>query len=231
MHTHAATIVQAFVQRQLSSIHAARRPLWCAAVLAVMGGQWLSLSRLARGMMGAGSLKAALKRVDRLIGKARMAREAQLIGAALVRSVCQGSGPIVIAVDWSEVAPGGKFVELRAALVHAVALLVAFGLFAAAAAAVEALLPRLDARLELAFRWVELAAAGLLVVPFGLAYDLSRIAAASHGGRRMLRGYLRALWHVLRGLPSLLPLYLAPAGLGVSQVPEASITASAVRLK
>lgn len=119
MHTHAATIVQAFVQRQLNSIHAARRPVWCAAVLAVMGGQWLSLSRLARGIMGTGSLKASLKRVDRLIGKARVAREAHLIGATLVRSVCRGSGPIVIAVDWSEVAPGGKFVELRAALVHA----------------------------------------------------------------------------------------------------------------
>lgn len=119
MHTHASKIVQAFIGSRLNSIHAARRDLWCAAVLAVTSGQWLSLSRLARGIMGTGSLKAALKRVDRLIGNARIGREAHLIGAALVRSLCRGTQPIVIAVDWSEVAPGGKFVELRAALVQA----------------------------------------------------------------------------------------------------------------
>lgn len=119
MHTRASRIVQAFVRNQLDLIHAARRDLWGAAVLSVMSGQWLSLSRLARGMMGAGTLKAALKRVDRLIGNARIAREAQLIGAALVGRLCQGIEPMVIAVDWTAVAPGSKFVELRAALVHA----------------------------------------------------------------------------------------------------------------
>lgn len=107
----------------------------------------------------------------------------------------------------------GRF--LRAALTHALALLVAFGLFAAAAAALEGQLPKLDGRLVLALRWVELAAAGLVLLPFGLAYDLSRIAAASHGGRSMVRGYLRALGHVLRNLPALVPLYLMPAGAGV----------------
>lgn len=119
MHTHARNIVQRFVRSQLSSIHAARQDVWCAAVLAVMSGQWLSLSRLARGLMGAGTLKAALKRVDRLVGNARIAREAHDIGAALIRRLCPGTQPVVIAVDWSAVAPGGKFVELRAALVHA----------------------------------------------------------------------------------------------------------------
>lgn len=119
MHTHASKIVQAFIRDQLKLIHAARRGLWCAAVVSVMSGQWLSLSRLARGIMGAGRLKAALKRVDRLIGNARIAREAQVIGAALVRRLCRALQPVVIAVDWSAVAPGGKFVELRAALVHA----------------------------------------------------------------------------------------------------------------
>jgi hypothetical protein len=119
MHTHAAQIVRAFIRDQLNSIHAARRGLWCAAVMSVMSGQWLSLSRLARGIMGAGNLKAALKRVDRLIGCARIGSEAHFIGAALVRQLCSRTQPVVIAVDWSAVAPGGKFVELRASLVHA----------------------------------------------------------------------------------------------------------------
>lgn len=118
MHTHASKIVQAFIG-QLDLIHGARRGLWCAVVVCVMSGHWLSVSRLARGIMGAGTLKAALKRVDRLIGNGRVAREAHVIEAALVRRLCRGIEPVVIAVDWSAVAPGGRFVELRAALVHA----------------------------------------------------------------------------------------------------------------
>jgi len=115
MHTHAGKIVQRFVHKHLGLIHAARRELLCAAVSAVMAGHLLSLSRLARGLMGQGSQKAALKRVERLMGNQRIAEEAKVTGAALLRLLCQGAGPLVIAVDWSKVAPDGAFVELRAA--------------------------------------------------------------------------------------------------------------------
>lgn len=114
MHTHARKIVQKFVHKHLSLIHAARRELLCAAVCAVMGGHLLSLSRLARALMGQSSQKAALKRVDRLMGNQRIAQEAQVVGAALLRMFCRSAQPLVIAVDWSEVAPAGAFVELRA---------------------------------------------------------------------------------------------------------------------
>lgn len=114
MHTHARTIVQGFVQKQLGLIHAARRELLCAAVNAVMVGHLLSLSRLARGLMGQSTQKAALKRVDRLMGNRRIGQEAQVVGAALLRTLCRGGQPLVIAVDWSKVAPAGVFVELRA---------------------------------------------------------------------------------------------------------------------
>jgi len=67
MHTHARKIVQRFVHKHLSLIHAARRELFCVAVCAVMGGHLLSLSRLARALMGQSNQKAALKRVDRLM--------------------------------------------------------------------------------------------------------------------------------------------------------------------
>jgi len=114
MHTHATKIVQKFVHKHLSLIHAARRELLCAAVCAVMGGHLLSLSRLARALMGQSTQKAALKRVDRLMSNQRIAQEAQVVGAALLRTLCRGAQPLVIAVDWSEVAPDGVFVELRA---------------------------------------------------------------------------------------------------------------------
>ena len=114
MHTHASKIVQKFVHSQLNLIHAGRRELWCAAVSAVMGGHMLSLSRLARGLMGQSTQKAALKRVDRLLGNRRIGQEAQVVAAALLRTLCRGGQPLVIAVDWSAVAPDGVFVELRA---------------------------------------------------------------------------------------------------------------------
>ena len=117
MHTHAKKIVGEFVHQHLKLIHAARQALWCAAVSAVMAGQMLTLLRLARGLTGQGTHKAALKRVDRLLGNARIARETEVIAAALLRTWCQRAElPLVIAVDWSEVAPGGAFVELRAVL-------------------------------------------------------------------------------------------------------------------
>ena len=69
-----------------------------------------------RALMEHGTHKAALKRIDRLLGNPRIGQEAQVVGAALLRRWGQGRQPLVIAVDWSEVAPDGVFVELRAAL-------------------------------------------------------------------------------------------------------------------
>jgi hypothetical protein len=116
MHTRAKQIVGEFIERHLGLIHAARREVLCAAVSAVMAGHLLTLSRLARALAGHSTQRAALKRVDRLIGNARIARESEVVAAALL-STWRGSAlPVVIAVDWSEVAPGGAFVELRAAL-------------------------------------------------------------------------------------------------------------------
>lgn len=119
MHTHAREIVQGFIHTQLGLMHAARRELLCAAVSAAMGGHLLSLSRLARALMGSATQKAALKRVDQLIGNQRIAQEAQVVGAALLRTLPQGGQPLVIAVDWSAVASDRAFVELRASVMRA----------------------------------------------------------------------------------------------------------------
>jgi hypothetical protein len=113
---HAQGIVHCFFETHLCAIHAARRRVLSAVVSAAMGGQCVSLTRLSRGVLGRGCLKAAIKRVDRLIGHARIAREAQLVGHKLIRRLCRTGVPLVLAVDWSAVSPGGKFVELRAAV-------------------------------------------------------------------------------------------------------------------
>ena len=111
---HAHVIVQRFIETQLTRIHAARRPALAAAVTALMQGHFLSLSRLARGLTGTRGLKAALKRIDRLIGHARIDAEAQWVAGAIAARLKTQGGPLVIAIDWSAVGPGGAFVELRA---------------------------------------------------------------------------------------------------------------------
>lgn len=113
---HAERIVQCFIETHLPLIHAARRRVFGAVIAAAMSGHWLSVSRLGRGVLGSGSLKAAIKRVDRLIGHTRIADEARSVGAALIERLCRMATPLVIAIDWSAVSPGGTFVELRAAV-------------------------------------------------------------------------------------------------------------------
>lgn len=115
---HAETIVSRFIESTLSSIHGARRRILAAVVWAAMSGHALSLSRLARGVSRQRSgLKAGLKRVDRLIGSARIDSEVEVAAQALLALLCQWMSNLVIAVDWSAATPGGTYVELRAAVV------------------------------------------------------------------------------------------------------------------
>lgn len=53
-----------------------------------------------------------------------------------------------------------------------------------------------------------LAALAVFLVPLHLAFDLSRIAVASHGGRRCLSGLLAAWWHLIRHPMGLVPVYV-----------------------
>jgi hypothetical protein len=113
---HAHPIVQRFLDTKLPTIHAARRRVLGVAVAALMQGHWLSLSRLARGICTGAGLKAALKRIDRLIGHARIAAEAEAAAEAILARLKAAGGPLWLVVDWSAVGPGGAFVELRAAV-------------------------------------------------------------------------------------------------------------------
>lgn len=115
---HAKRTVAQFVEQALPEIHGARRRMLIVVICAAMSGAALSLSRLAQGMTGSGSTsKAALKRVDRLVGSKRIAREAEQVAEALLVRLCRWLSPLVIAVDWSAATPGGTFVELRATVV------------------------------------------------------------------------------------------------------------------
>lgn len=110
---HAQSIVQGFFDRHLQAIHRSRIPGYVSSVVVVMEGADLTLSRLARAQIGEGRMRAALKRADRLIGCARIEEEAKIVGQALMQRLVASGQPLTIAVDWSSVAPAGKFVELR----------------------------------------------------------------------------------------------------------------------
>jgi len=66
---HAQHIVQRFIESHLMAMHAARRRVLVQAVAAVVAGHYLSLTRIARALSGSVRLKAALKRIERLIGR------------------------------------------------------------------------------------------------------------------------------------------------------------------
>lgn len=104
---HAHDIVHRFLETHLLAIHAARRRVLGAAVAALMQGHLLSLSRLARGLGGAAGPKAALKRIDRLIGHARIEAETQSVAGAIAARLKAQGRPLVIAIDWSAVGPAG----------------------------------------------------------------------------------------------------------------------------
>lgn len=111
---HAEKILRRFVATQMQGIHASRRGCLIDAVCAVTRGSPLRLSGIARGMTGSGTRKAALKRVDRLLGNARIEAENACASQAIVNQLCAVSRELVIAVDWSSVAPGGGYMQLRA---------------------------------------------------------------------------------------------------------------------
>jgi len=113
---HASGIVTGFIEAHLAPIHGARRSVLSAVVIAALSGHCVSLTRLARGVMGSRCLKSALKQVDRFIGHRRIDTEARIVGRELLARLCQWGWPLIIAVDWTEVSPGAKFVELRAAV-------------------------------------------------------------------------------------------------------------------
>lgn len=113
---HADRIVHRFIERQLSTLHAARRRLLGELVVVVMAGGFLSQSQLARRLTNSARTKQAIKRVGRFINNRRLADEARHVGEALVAVLSGMSRCLVVAVDWSSASPGGRFVELRAAV-------------------------------------------------------------------------------------------------------------------
>ena len=148
---------------------------------------------------GLGAVRSAA-----LLGALAMVVVQALVAAGVVETLLgrhrRGERPFLRGValhGWRFLRSAGWFL-LPAALLAAIA--------GAAMGAVTESAPRGSAQLA---GWAAvLAGALLLYMPLDLAYDLSRIAAASHGDGRMLVGFLRALGHAFRRAHVLFPLWL-----------------------
>lgn len=113
---HTRRILEQFFDQHFGFLHAARARSYCDSVGAVLSGGMLSLCGLARALE-APTFKSATKRMDRLLGSAHIDDEAEQTSQLLLKLLSAWMNPLVLAVDWSAVSPGGAFVELRAAAV------------------------------------------------------------------------------------------------------------------
>lgn len=113
---HALRIVQQLLRTRCPHIHAARLSVIVAAVAAAVRGQRLTLTELGRALIGPARIKHSIKRIDRLLGNARLDTERLSIYRANARWVLGQQLCPVIVVDWSDLTADRRWQLLRAAL-------------------------------------------------------------------------------------------------------------------
>lgn len=103
---HATQILHRFSDTHFPTIHASRRGCLIDAAGSVMQGNPLRLSRIGRGMVRRqGTFKAALKRVDRLVGNPRIEAENRQASCAIVSQLCALRGESAVARHGRKPAP------------------------------------------------------------------------------------------------------------------------------
>ncbi len=101
----AIQIIQRQFQVDLAGVHLARVRLVFAAVFTALRCGRLSLTALGRAIAGRTTHKHGIKRIDRLLGNARLHEERMVFYRAIARRIIvAGSRPLII-VDWTAVTP------------------------------------------------------------------------------------------------------------------------------
>lgn len=98
------------------SIHAKRRSGLLAAVQAAVSGSRLTLSDLGRGLCTPVAVKHSIKRIDRLLGNARLHAEAVQVYEMLARRHLAGISTPLLIVDWSDLSADRRWQLLRASV-------------------------------------------------------------------------------------------------------------------
>lgn len=100
-----ATQILRQFERELRDVHLARSRAVFAAVRTVLRSGRLSLTCLGRAIAERTSPKHGIKRIDRLLGNARLHREQLTFYRAIARRVVGSGARPVILVDWTSVTP------------------------------------------------------------------------------------------------------------------------------
>jgi hypothetical protein len=115
---HASVVLHRWLRGACPGIHAARTAALAKvveALLLLLGGK-LTLTHLGRNLRSAAFPKHSIKRVDRLLGNPHLYAERGEIYHALARWVLRATARPVLIVDWSDCAPGHRWLLLRAAV-------------------------------------------------------------------------------------------------------------------
>lgn len=113
---HALRILQQRLRRQCPDIHLRRLRALFACVAAALFGQRLTLTELGHALPSAAHMKHNIKRVDRLLGNARLNAERFGIYQAIARWFLSQTQRPILVVDWSALSADGRWHLLRAAL-------------------------------------------------------------------------------------------------------------------
>lgn len=111
----ATSVLQKTLGPTLASMHAFRRRSVLLAVEALAAGRRLTLIDLARHWPGATWVRAALKRVDRLLSNRALHAQRDRLYAGMARWLLHAAQPVIV-VDWSDLKRDGRWCLLRAAV-------------------------------------------------------------------------------------------------------------------
>lgn len=113
---HALSILHRELLSSCPWMHAKRRTTLLAAVRATVLGSRLRLSDLGRGLGTAVAVKHNIKRIDRLLGNAKLHAETAQVYEMLARRCLSGVRTPLIIVDWSDLSADRHWQLLRASL-------------------------------------------------------------------------------------------------------------------
>ena len=98
------------------SIHQTRGRALAVTVASLLGGAFLTVTALGRGLDSAARTKHNIKRVDRLVSNPHLQRERLSLYRALCHRLCQHLPQPVIIIDWSDIIQQQRIMLIRAAL-------------------------------------------------------------------------------------------------------------------
>ena len=113
---HAHSVLQKCLSDVLMRMHAMRVQVLLGAVHALLASRRLVLMELARAWPGAETIRAPLKRVDRLLSNPHLQGEMRGLYAAMARWLVRGTEPLIV-VDWSALKQDESLHVLRAGVV------------------------------------------------------------------------------------------------------------------